>query len=202
MTGDDEVGVWWWLEVGWHGRRSLVVERRKGAETRSSHDKRHLGTMDRWKKKEINAACCRGHGDLPTETGLRRASGGVMDSWRRVRAASAQWGEGRAHVKKKWFTGKVFSHPPIRIRSPLARLWPPISGRAGAGWGGEGTLKMGATWGCHLGSAHPDSSPGTDRPCPGRPFRGHDPQKMWSEVTGRPGARTGRLSQHVGPGPL
>lgn len=89
MTGDNEVGVkcvnsaaWWWLEVGWHGRRLLVVERRKGAGTPSSHDKRHLGTIDRgWKKKEINAACCRGHGDPPDAERVEKRRARVVESW-------------------------------------------------------------------------------------------------------------------------
>lgn len=166
MTGDNEVGVkcvnsaaWWWLEVGWHGRRLLVVERRKGAGTPSSHDKRHLGTIDRgWKKKEINAACCRGHGDPPDADRVDKSeSGGVMGT-RAVgggRGLHRRGGEraGRTSKRNGLLARTFLTHPSASV----ARLWPPISGRAGAAG-----LKMGAAWGCHLGSAH--AQPG-DRPC-------------------------------------
>lgn len=173
MTDDDEGGVWWWLEVGWHGRRSLVVERRKGDETPSSHDQRHLGTigsLGRWKKKEINAACCRGHGDLRMETGLRRASGGVMGSWRRAMGCIGAVGRGEGARQKEmvyWQAGKVFSHPPIRIRSPFvaANIW-----QGWRCWSEDGSNMGVSSWIC------PSTQPG-DRPCPGRPFRGHDPKR-------------------------
>lgn len=85
------------------GGRWLWKEER-GDETPSSHDKRHLGTigsLGRWKKKEINAACCRGHGDLRMETGLRRASGGVMGSWRRAMGCIGAVGKRGGRTSKR-----------------------------------------------------------------------------------------------------
>jgi hypothetical protein len=180
MAGDDKVGgkgvnsaAWRWLEVGWPGRRSLAVERRKGAETPSSHDKRHLGAIHRgWKKKEINAAC-RGHGDPPygDRVGWEER---VVESSGRSRAVEGGCigavgrGEG-ARQKEMVYCVLVRSltHPCVSV----ACLWPPISGRAGAGWG------MWVEDGERHGGVMLDlPSPGTAQPGDS-PFRGHDPKR-------------------------
>lgn len=143
------------------------MERRKGDETPSSHDKRHLGTigsLGRWKKKEINAACCRGHGDHPPYGDRVEKSEwwshGQLEAGDGLHRRSGERG-GRTSKRN----GLLASWQ--GLFSPTHPYPKPVCGRQYLGRAGAAGRKMGATWGCHLGSAHPPS-PGTAHAREGR----------------------------------